>query len=758
MLLIDNDIYVNGEKGAPAEASAILKQQPNIGIWLPWEDFLGANDLHWLYISPTLGIYNWGNGKEKNLFSRIGSPPVILDTTKVEKGAQQLQIWYFNNGYFNATSSYAIDSLQKKSQKAEAIYRVKTGSRYYIDSISKEINNKHLFGLTVFFREDSHIKPGDPYNADNLNKERRRLAEIFRNHGYYNFNHNYITFEADTFNTGDTVDIRMIISDRPVEQGDSTIYKPHEVYRINEVYIRPDKDYVENDAPADTLLYRDYQVLYDTLKYKPRYLTDAVHFKRGDKYEERKVKDTYSHLVGYKAFQLSEVTFQPGPRDSAGPTLNAFINLSPLAKRTWTFEPELTNTSGSSGLNLGVRATTGWTNRNFLGAGEALEVRFTAGREKQPTPGSVEPTTTFEIGTEVSLRFPRFLLPFNTVGLLPKRMQPQSRVSASVSRLNRIEFDRTTFNTQLSYNWRESRRKSHQVDLLDISYSLLDSVQQNFLENLTPIQVRAFQSEFITATRYTYTINEQVELHRTNYRFLRVSVEEAGLFLGLYDRAFRFSEELPSGQQGIFNVQYFQYVTLDVDARYYWNFQPQKSWINRIYSGYILPFGNSRIGTDSASVRIPPFSKYFYMGGSNDLRAWAAYRLGAGTQNNTNYRDGLDTSFATGTFKLLFNSEYRFPLVSSLRGALFIDAGNVWYTGGLQDENSDLNLKALYRELAIGTGIGVRLDLDFFVIRFDVGMKVRDPGLIDENEEWVILTQPNYLKNLTYNIALGYPF
>lgn len=758
MLLIDNDIYVNGKKGVPVDAENILKQRPNTGIWFPWEDLLWMEDMHFWYISAPLAIYNLGNGKENNVFSKVGSPPVILDTNKVRRGAQQLQTWYFNNGYFNATSTYRVDSLNKKSAKAEAIYRVQSGQQYFIDNITKDIQSETLKGLTEYFDDDTFIKKGDAYSADKLNKERQRLTDIFRNEGFYNFNYNFITFKADTFKLGDSVDVRMVISEIPVSVGDSTVYKPHEIYRINEVYVRPDKNYLNEDRPADTLEYRKYHIVYDTLKYKPRYLTDAIHFKKGDHYNQLKVKETYAHLVGYRAFQLSEVTFEPGPRDSAGPTLNAIINLEPLPKRTFTIEPEITNTSGNSGLYIGVRGSVGWTNRNFLGAGEALEVRLSAGIDYQPTPGSEMLSQTREVGAEATLRFPRFLLPFNTVGLLPKRMQPESRISASLSQLNRIEFDRQTFRTVLSYNWKESRRKSHQVDLADLSYSLLDLKQERFLDNLSPVQLRAFQSELISAFRYTYTINEQLDLDRTNFRYLRTSFETAGFGLRQIDKVTSVGEDLPSGPRGIFNVQYFQYVSIDVDARYYWNFAPRKSWINRIYSGYILPYGNSKIGTDSNAVRIPPFSKYFYMGGSNDLRAWPAYRLGAGTQANTNYAEGIDTTFATGTFKLLFNSEYRFPLISSLRGALFIDAGNIWYTGGLQDEKTELTFQALYRELAIGTGLGVRLDLDFFVIRFDVGMKVRDPALIDSNEEWVILSQPNYLKNLTYNIALGYPF
>ena len=214
---------------------------------------------------------------------------------------------------------------------------------------------------------------------------------------------------------------------------------------------------------------------------------------------------------------------------------------------------------------------------------------------------------------------------------------------------------------------------------------------------------------------------------------------------------------MENGARGFLGVQYFQYLKLQADGRYFWNLRRKRAWVNRLYAGYVLPYGNSKIATDTGAARIPPFSRYFYMGGTNDLRAWTAYRLGTGTQPNTNYATGNPLSFATGTFKLLYSSEYRFPIYSLVRGAVFVDAGNIWYTGGLQSERTKLTAESIISDMAIGSGVGLRLDFDFFVFRFDLGVKVRDPGRLLEGDEWVLFTQ-NIPKNFTYNIALGYPF
>lgn len=748
LLLTYNEIKVDRSGKVPKVDENIIKQQPNTGIWFPARNEWGT------FISPSLGIYNWGSGEDSKVWSKIGEAPVLLDTNKVIRSSDQLRTWYFNQGYFNATSSYRIDSLRRQKPWAGVKYYIKPGKRYYISGIAYNLNNSVQQKLMERTASESLIDPGEPYIADVLNDERARLTALFRNNGFYNFNREYITFEADTFQAGDSVKLKMNISDIPVETGDSVKYLPHQVHYLNKVYIRTiEEDENLSDTP-DTIHFRNYSILYNRLRYKPRFLTDAIHFRPGEVYNYKTVKESYAHLVSYNNFRMSEIKFVRAGGDSLGPALDAYIYLRPMKKRTFTFEPELTNTSG----NWGVRSGIGWINRNLFKGGEILDIHLNAGLEYQPTASNSGFSQTFEIGSEIGIRFPRFLLPFNSVGLIPKRMQPYSRLSLSYNKLLRAEFKRETFNAGLSYIWRPNVRLSQQVYLFDIAYSKLYDRQQEFLNNLTDIQQAAFTSEFISAFRYSLTYNEQLDPEVKNPKFFLGSIETAGNGFHMLDKNTGLAEESPGEPNKYLGVQYYQFVRLEVDGRHYWNMSPRHSWVNRAYSGYILPYGNSTTEIDGKKVRIPPFSRYFYMGGNNDLRAWPAYRLGAGRQNNTDYSAGRDTSFATGTFKLLLNSEYRFPLISSLYGAVFIDAGNIWYTGGLENAQTKLDLKSLVTEMALGTGMGLRLDVDFFVIRFDVGMKLRDPGLLDENKEWVMWQQPKLLNNLSYHVALGYPF
>ncbi len=740
-LLVKNEIEVADDKKALPGTEGVIKQTPNFtNLGLFKFDLL---------------LYNWGNGEPDNFFSRIGEAPVILDSAEAVNSAQQIQDFFFNHGYFNAEVSYMIINYKRNSKKAKIRYYVKPGKRYYIRKYKTDIKTERLKSLEEKNSKDRLVEEGDPYDATTLDQERGRLVNLFKNRGFYGFPKSYITFSADTLIRGDSVDVTMLIAQKPYRIEDSIYYRDHEKYSIDTVFIRTDYDYTSSDAPSDTLEYEGYHFIYDTLKYKPRYITDAIHFENLDIYNQQYVKNTYSHLAGYQAFRITEINFNEIGYDSTGPLLNSYIRLFPQPKRTFTLETEATNTSSNFGINLNL----GLINRNLFGGGEALQFKLNNSFELQATTINDQFTQTYEIGAEVSLEFQRFLLPFNTIGLLPKRMQPKSRISLSLDRLSRAEFQRETFNAKLSYIWKETSLKTHQVDLLDLSYSNIFDVSGSFLDNFNDIQRQAFQSEFIGASKYTFTYNEQVDPQKTNYNFFRGSMEIAGNSISLLDNSFSIEGTNEIGQDILFNVLYYQFLKIETDYRFYWNFSQNSAWINRLFLGYILPYGNS-IVSDSANTtyRIPPFSRVFFMGGTNDLRAWPAYRLGAGTQENTDYSNGSNPNFAIGTFKFLINSEYRFPIVSFLKGAFFADIGNIWLTGGLEDLDPQTALKIsnFLDELAIGTGFGLRFDFDFFVIRFDLGIKARDPGRLDINNGWV-LNKAGW-NTFTYNIALGYPF
>ncbi len=743
-LLWDQDVYENGDKNPSGNAESILKQQPN-------------NKIPLIKIMPSVAIYNWGDGTDSSFWGKLGTAPVIFDSAKAEKATEQIRYYYFNEGYFGAKTAYDVE-FRKRKRWAEVHYRVKTGPRFYLKEYSIDCETKHVKALIDFFSEESLIKVGEPYNANLLDAERVRLTDMLKNHGYYDFSKSYINYEADSTLGGHQVEVKMIVGQKPKSVGDTMLYVDHEQYTYNKIYVQPDYSYKDKKEPDDSLEYRKYTFIYDSLEYKPRYFTDAIHFRTGDTYKQKDVRDTYAHLVGYQAFAVTEIKLSEGEPDTSGPTLNALIHVKPLPKRTLSLEPEITTTNGYGGVNMSLN----WVNRNIFGAGEALEIKLNGGIDYQPSLGGSRSSQTTEYGVEVGIRFPRFLLPFNTVGLMPKRMRPSSKVSVSANRTSRLEFDRETFGVRLSYFWNESNVKSYTVDLYDVTYSRLFKISDDFKASLTEFQSRSFQSELVSATRATFVYNGQLDADIKNPFFIRLSGEVAGTSLWLGESLATGSFDNEGTLDSIVGVPYYQYGRIEGDLRHYFRLGKGITWANRAYSGYILPYGNSVIEQDGVRLLQPPFSKFFYMGGSNDLRAWPAYRIGAGTQGNTNYTTGRDTSFAIGTVKFLASTELRFPIYGFFEGAVFLDAGNIFLTGGLQNakgnEGTQLNLNDFLKNMALGTGFGLRLNLDYFILRADFGIKMYDPGLIGLRDPWVIKDVGPRLNNWTYNIALGYPF
>jgi outer membrane protein assembly factor BamA len=737
-ILWENKIVLDSSKNASSAAYNILKQRPTPHYWI---------------LAPNLAIYNWGNGTDSSFFSKIGDPPVVFDSKKAEAGALQLQNYYFNKGYFNATSDFKVRPKEKK-RWVYVDYSISRGNRYFIKEYKVNTQNSRLSSIYNTFKDQSVVIEGDPYDAAILNQERDRLTALFKDHGFYTFSRNFIQFKADTFVKGDFVNLEMVILPPSSKNGDTSINNTHERYRFSNIYIRPDYSYREFNHPSDTLGFRDYQIVFDSLQYKPRYLTDAIHLEKGEYYKNYQVKRTYSHLNSYKAFNLTEISFSKAGRDSIGPLLDAYVNISPETDKTFNIESEATTTSGNYGINLSV----GWVSRNIFNGGEEFQLKFNSGIEFQSGLSDQGTSQTYEIGGEASLRLPRFVLPFNTVGLVPKRMRPTSTISIFAGRVLRNEFDRENIGGRLSYGWNENSRKNHQFDLADISYSRLFDLNSDFLAGLSNIEAIAFEPALTSVSRYIFTYNDQSKRGRKNHNFFKGTIESAGITLSLLENNTGIGTN-EVGIDRIGGVPYFQYIKLEADYRYYWNITPNTSWVNRAYLGTIRPYGNSIDSTGVGSdVRYAPFNKYFFIGGSNDLRAWPAYRLGPGSRFNTDYDSQTvnDSSFALGTIKFLFNSEIRFPLFSFVNGAFFIDAGNIWLNGGLEDEETDFVWNDVFDELAIGTGFGLRLDFDFFIVRFDIAAKVRDPGRNSINDPWVINNKP--FQNLTYNIALGYPF
>jgi len=747
-LLWENEIVRSDGQKAGYEAGRILKQQPNA---------------HFGFVSPNLFFYNLGNGKDSSFTTKVGAKPVLHQAAQSNRSAVQLENYYFNKGYFYADVKYEIVPVGRtKAQKVKVRYDVKLGPRYQVDSVSHQIASSHIQGLVNYFSSRSLLKAGEPFDADRMEKEREWITEMLHNHGYYGFQKNNIRYLLDTLQADKShrIWLTLVIDNPRPAKGQAP--QNHRRYKVAEVQIRPDYNYAQPPLGRHTLEHQGYLYRYDTLAYRPRYITDAIHFEPGDYYKKRTTDETYQHLSSYDGFSITEITYQPLEQDSAEGRLRANIKLVPLKKRSLRLETEGTATSG----NYGINGASTIINRNIFRGGEALNLGVRAGLEWQPAfGGSNFVSRTVEFGASLGLDIPRFWLPFNTENRFPKRIIPTTQLQLELVNTRRVEFNRFSTNVFLRYRWKALGHQSHQLDLINLGFSDLE-VDQNsdFFQALDPVQQLSFQSELVSSIRYTFTVNKpRVNRSRLFYQLkgetagnlanLAVNNSEIGGARDISIGDFRLGNEV----NALFGVPLFQYFRAEGEVRHFFNFDDKHVWANRLYAGYLHAYGNSAQESELGKIRIPPFSRYFSLGGANDLRSWPAFRVGGGTDAVTDYAEG-NNGFALGTVKFLAGTEYRFPIVSALEGAFFVDAANIWLSGGLNRENPETGfaIERFLHELYVGGGTGVRFDFEYFIIRFDVGIKLRDPGFLPEGDPWV--WERIAPRNFTYNFALGYPF
>ena len=748
-LLIENQVLVNNEREPRSQPKAVIRQKPNKNLSIPL--------VNWVIWRPYLQLYNLGNPEKEKGFSHwlteIGEPPTVLDSTSMLNSARQLGLYYFNEGFFLNEVEANVDYL-RDSTRARVIYKIYTGPQYYFGNLEYIISSPGIANVLNENREKTLVERGTPYNAGTLEQERTRIVNALRNSGYFGFPKTLVRFEADTSAGEHNVNIRMIVSDQPAAIGDSLYYIEHQPFTIRNVYINPNYNFSSPPKLAlDTAYYKGLVLLQNSpVKYKPSYIESAIHFRDGELYNESKVRETYAHLTGNRVFQIAEVRFAPVAGDTTN-QLDATILLQPYLKNTFTAEIEGTNTAG----NYGVSAVLTWATRNIFHGGEILDVSIKGGLEAQVNISENNIFNTREIGLEVGLNFPRFVLFGNLNTRIPKRMEPKSRLYTSFNYQTRVEFERTIFAVGLLYTWRESRTKLHQVNLVDVNYVRLPRIDQDYLNSLE--FKSGFQDNLIAATRYTFLYDNQKYYTGFSSQFFRGSIESSGNLLAALNGPANFEQDPSTEQYKVLGVPYAQYIKIDADFRNYFHASEEHQVVTRFFMGATMNYGNTPF--------LPPFEKSFLAGGSNDIRGWVAYRLGPGNFPKHLYSQGNTSYAAVAPFKMLASIEYRFPIIKSFKGALFADAGNIWLwnrdysadnPGPVEQALLDYGIfkfDTFYKQVALNTGIGWRYDFGFFALRLDMGIKIYDPTE-PENQRFVL----GGLKwnTINYNIALGYPF
>lgn len=698
----------------------------------------------------------------------IGEAPVKLDTLLTEKSTKQIKLFLNNKGFF---ISSVTDSIHyKRGKKATVFYKIKAAEPYTINHLNYKIHDDLLKYFVDSDTANTLLKKGSNYDVDMLQNERDRVTDALNNNGYYLFTRDFIYYEIDTNLGNKKVNVTMGIKNfvkRVNNFSDSTVEASHQRFHINEIYIQPDFVSKKSDQQKkDTLVIDNYTILHTSkLKYKTRVLLNAIFVRKGELYQLKNVEDSYKKLSELKAFKTINIFFVQ--KDEK--TLDCFIQLSPVLKQSFTVETEGTNRSG----NLGISGSFVFQNRNLFKGAEVFELQLKGGIEAQRTYSDntnnittpIQQFNTIELGPELNIYIPRFLVPFKIKS--SKQSNPKTIFTSSYNFQQRPDYTRYILNFSYGYTWKTSNRIRHTFNPVDINFVkveldekfeayLRDKVQNAFIIN-------SFSNHLTPSTRYTFIFNDQDVKKQINFSYFKINAESSGNILrGFYNLVNSISDEDvfikdSLNRYTIQDIAYSQYLRFDIDYRYYYSSSEINKVVFRIAAGLGRPLTN---------FKVLPFERSFFSGGANGIRAWQARTLGPGS-----YSDSTSFLWNFGDGQLEGNIEYRLKLFKIINGALFIDAGNIWLRHpDAKRPGGEFKLNRFYKEIAIGSGIGIRADFNFFIIRFDVGLKLRDPQFL-ENERWVIqhafdkTWKDQYYEShkkaynfLAFNIGIGYPF
>ncbi len=716
-----------------SELKNYIKQKPNKRIF------------YWKFY---LSLYNLSKKNKENGFNKwlrkIGEPPVIYNEELKQKSTEQLNLFLRNKGYYNAEVS---DTTQYKNHRAVVSYKIKTGKPYRIRNIDYFFHDANLSKFIFADSASSTLKEGALFDMDILQAERVRIEELLRNNGYFGFSREFIYYEVDTFLNSYLVDLTLGIRNYPsTDETGKVKHRDHPTYHINDVYLIADyKSFVgkgrdiDETATVDTIMYDSLYVVYSQKpNIRPGVVTQKNYIIPGDLYNAENAIRTYRDLSSLSAFRMVDISFSEAKEKDN--YLDCVVRIVPAIKQSYAIEIEGT----TSGGNIGAAGNFIYQHKNLFGGSEKFDLTFMGAIETLKEATERGYGNMVEFGVEGRIRFPKFMLPFKTEQFI-RKYNPKTNLSLLFNFQRRPDYTRTIANASFGYDWRASKAISHQVYPIDVSLILTPYQSPKFQDWLDGQYLYySYQPHFIVSQRYSFVYTNQNIRKEQNFQYLKIGAETAGNLLYLSHSLFGTTPD--SGNYQIFNVDFAQYIRGEIDFRNYIYLYEGISFVTRGYIGAGIPYLNSTA---------MPFTKQFYSGGANSVRAWQLKNLGPGS-----YRDSVNSGYPnqTADMKLEANIEYRFKLFWQLELALFVDIGNIWSLSPNDDrEGAQFRFNRFYKELAVGTGIGTRFDFNFFIFRFDLGVPLRYPYPI-EGSNWLPGNSGITGNDLTFNIAIGYPF
>lgn len=704
-----------------------------------------------------LGVYNMSGQDSTKWWNKwvrkLGEPPVVYDSTLMQASVEQLEKALVNKGFLYATAN-AYTMVDRKKIKVN--YHVTPGIQFIIDSIDYVFPDSVFRNIVMADSNNLIVKPGIPLDRNLLETQREQIASLMKNNGYYGFSKEFVTFNADTTSGSNMVGLTLKINP-PYTQISENI-RTHEKYFIKDIRIITDFDPSLGESASEIIKkaqkteYKDLEIYCNNKPYlRPVVLYENCFLRTNLPYNQNSVDRTYSSLSRLGILKFINIVFTPAGIEEGKNMLDAYILLTPGKSQTVSFELEGTNSEG----DLGVAAAVAYTHRNIGKGSETLSTKLRGAYESLS--GDLEGlihNRYMEYSLDVGLSYPKFKAPFLSEGF-KRRINASSELNFSMSYQERPEYTRIISTAGWSYKWVNRKDKNVYIFTpIDINYVYLPESTNDFINNIAPdnpLLKYSYEDHFIMRMGFSfYHSNKREEkpwdlTFQRNIYTIRANFETAGNILYLLNMLFRPRSHVSSDPFKLFGIYYSQYFKLNTDYAFLHIFDNRNSLAFHAGFGLGYPYGNSTI---------LPFEKRFYGGGANGVRGWDVRTLGPGSYpGNNSVSDFINQC---GDIRLIMTAEMRTKLFWVLELAAFIDAGNIWTIHNYPNQPGGLfQFNKFYKQLAASYGLGLRFDFNYFLLRFDMGMKAHNPAM--GQVAWPLI-HPRWHRDSSFHFSIGYPF
>ena len=665
-----------------------------------------------------LGVYAMA-GKDSSWINRtlrqMGEAPVVYDTLMARQTCEDLQLALQNKGYLDAEVELFVD--KKKHKKIDAIYVLKPGQPYVVEPYTTDIRDSVIAELLKGRKTLLH--EGMQFNAETMASERSQISSYLQDRGYFRFHKEYVTYQAQKDKAQHRVALTQVLHPYQVGEGRDTLHSQYSIRKVN----------YGSGSATDSVIHLRQHVL-----------EENTFLKEGGLYSTADLQNTYNHFGRLGAVRYTNISFEQLPDTTL---LDAMIHVQTNKPSTISFPPEGPNTAG----DVGAAASLTYQNRNLFRGSETFSVQLRGAYEAIKGLEGYNNQDFIEYSLESRLSFPRFIFPFLSSDTR-RRITATSELSLLYDSQDRPEFHRRVLSAGWHYQWKPQHRLgNYSFDLIDLNYVFMPWISNTFREeylnntsNSNVILRYNYQNLFIMKMGFGYSFN-------TGKMALKTHLETAGNLLDVCARNFGGWQNA-LGQYKVFDIAYAQYVKADFEFTRQLAGGKNDQLVFHFGLGVAYPYGNSQV---------LPFEKRYFSGGANSVRGWSVRSLGPGSYKDKDGRINFITQ--TGDMKLDLNLEYRMKLFWKFSGALFADAGNIWTLRDYKDQpGGQLTMNSLVNDLAVSYGLGLRLNFDYFILRFDLGMKAINPAYETENEAHYPLIHPDFGRDLAFHFAVGLPF